>query len=345
MGALEQQQRCRRLLLIGCIALLACAPRGVSGAAAEAGSTPEGRVGDSLKAWIEASRGVELEGVYLGDAPSGRNLGVFAAKGGLEAGEAYIAVPWGLVLGAHSIAAHRPALAALMTQLKVEYGADDKSVLLLLLMHEHFVSPRDSPWRDYLNALPDPDGFDTPLHWDTSLLRELAGSAVLDEAIAEQTRVRAVFKGFSKRVFSLHKDLFPPAKATLEALTWAWSIVHSRASTVPGKGLVLVPLADMVNDGGEEQGQAQAGGAAAAAAPGAAGAGAGAEGSGTKTERREFVVYDMHYDRAVVYAKRSYVPGEEVTESYGAWSMADTVVSAGYLPSPGAPGGGGGGGG
>jgi hypothetical protein len=32
---------------------------------------------------------------------------------------------------------------------------------------------------------------------------------------------------------------------------WAWSVVHSRASTVPGQGLVLVPLADMVNDSGE----------------------------------------------------------------------------------------------
>jgi hypothetical protein len=48
---------------------------------------------------------------------------------------------------------------------------------------------------------------------------------------------------------------------------------------------------------------------------------------------RYVAVYDMHYDRAVVYAKRSYAPGEEVTESYGGWSMADTLASAGYLPS------------
>ena len=44
-------------------------------------------------------------------------------------------------------------------------------------------------------------------------------------------------------------------------------------------------------------------------------------------------MYDMHYERAVVYAKRAYKAGEEVTESYGAWSMADTMISAGYLPS------------
>jgi hypothetical protein len=43
-------------------------------------------------------------------------------------------------------------------------------------------------------ALPDPQSFDTPLYWEPAMLKELAGSAVLDEAIAEQTRVRAVFK-------------------------------------------------------------------------------------------------------------------------------------------------------
>jgi len=62
--------------------------------------------------------------------------------------------------------------------------------------------------------------------------------------------VRAVFRGFESRVFRHHPALFPPRAATLAALTWAWSVVHSRASTVPGKGLVLVPLADMINDTG-----------------------------------------------------------------------------------------------
>ena len=99
-----------------------------SAAAAEAGTTPSGPVGDALKAWIESSEGVELEGVYLGDARAqfgfsggwniedndddsdrssrSRNVGVFAARdGGLEEGEAYIAVPWRLVIGAHAAGA------------------------------------------------------------------------------------------------------------------------------------------------------------------------------------------------------------------------------------------------
>ena len=43
-----------------------------------------------------------------------------------------------------------------MAQLRAEYGADDKSLLLLALIHERFVSPADSPWRDYFAALPAP---------------------------------------------------------------------------------------------------------------------------------------------------------------------------------------------
>jgi hypothetical protein len=206
-----------------------------------------------------------------------------------------------------------------VAQLRAEFGADDKSVLLLALIHERFVSPADSPWRDYLAALPAPaaahddspepkcggggdgeGGFDTPLYWAPSLLRELAGSVVLDDAIAEQARVRAVFRGFQSRVFRHHPALFPPRAATLGALTWAWSVVHSRASTVPGKGLVLVPLADMINDSGPPAPKRGKGGARRGD-NGENGGGGGGGGSA------EFVVYDMHYDRAVVNAKRRYI--------------------------------------
>jgi hypothetical protein len=43
------------------------------------------------------------------------------------------------------------------------------------------------------------------------------------------------------------------------------------------------------------------------------------------------VVYDPHLDRAAVYAKRRYEAGEEVAESYGDWSSADALLSAGYV--------------
>jgi hypothetical protein len=116
---------------------------------------PAGRTGEALGAWIAASDGVELEGVYLGDggAMEGRGVGVFAARGGLDEGEAYVSVPWRLVMGTHSLE-HSPELAAVMRQLRAEFGADDKSVLLLILLHERFVSHHDSPWRDYLMARP-----------------------------------------------------------------------------------------------------------------------------------------------------------------------------------------------
>lgn len=325
-----------RVSALVAIALCAFAPIAVSAAGAPSGSTPRGAVGDALRSWIDANgeNGVELEGVYLGEhdgvaaayragGAARRDVGVFAASGGLDAGEAYVSVPWSLVLSAETVGARRPALGALLTQLRAEYGADEKSALMLALLHERFASPEDSPWRDYLAALPAPgddDGFDATVRWSPASLRELRGSLVLDDAIADQARVRAVHKGFTARVFEANHagaSPFPPRAATLAATEWAWSIVHSRASRVPGKGLAIVPLADMINDADAVELEARARARAFRISE--------------KDFEKDFVVYDATHDRAAVYAKRDYRAGEEVTERYGGWSDADTLLSAGYV--------------
>ena len=325
-----------RVSALVAIALCAFAPIAVSAAGAPSGSTPRGAVGDALRSWIDANgdAGVELEGVYLGEhdgvaaayragGAARRDVGVFAASGGLDAGEAYVSVPWSLVLSAETVGARRPALGALLTQLRAEYGADEKSALMLALLHERFASPEDSPWRDYLAALPAPgddDGFDATVRWSPASLRELRGSLVLDDAIADQARVRAVHKGFTARVFEANHagaSPFPPRAATLAATEWAWSIVHSRASRVPGKGLAIVPLADMINDADAVELEARARARAFRISE--------------KDFEKDFVVYDATHDRAAVYAKRDYRAGEEVTERYGGWSDADTLLSAGYV--------------
>lgn len=327
-----------RVSALVAIALCAFAPIAVSAAGAPSGSTPRGAVGDALRSWIDANgeNGVELEGVYLGEhdgvaaayragGAARRDVGVFAASGGLDAGEAYVSVPWSLVLSAETVGARRPALGALLTQLRAEYGADEKSALMLALLHERFASPEDSPWRDYLAALPAPgddDGFDATVRWSPASLRELRGSLVLDDAIADQARVRAVHKGFTARVFEANHagaSPFPPRAATLAATEWAWSIVHSRASRVPGKGLAIVPLADMINDADAVELEARARARAFRVS------------EKDSENEKDFVVYDATHDRAAVYAKRDYRAGEEVTERYGGWSDADTLLSAGYV--------------
>ena len=331
-----------RVSALVAIALCALAPIAVSAAGAPSGSTPRGAVGDALRSWIDANgdAGVELEGVYLGEhdgvaaayragGATRRDVGVFAASGGLDAGEAYVSVPWSLVLSAETVGAHRPALGALLTQLRAEYGEDEKSALMLALLHERFASLDDSPWRDYFAALPAPgddDGFDATARWSPASLRELQGSEVLEDAIADQARVRAVHKGLTKRVFEA-TSLFPPRAATLAATEWAWSVVHSRASRVPGKGLALVPLADMINDADETEEEARA------SFFRTNGGGERRREEKKKEARYEddFVVYDKAHDRAAVFAKRDYRAGEEVTERYGGWSDADTLLSAGYV--------------
>jgi hypothetical protein len=335
-----------RVSALVAIALCALAPIAVSAAGAPSGSTPRGAVGDALRSWIDANgdAGVELEGVYLGEhdgvaaayragGATRRDVGVFAASGGLDAGEAYVSVPWSLVVSAETVGAHRPKLGALLTQLRAEYGEDEKSALMLALLHERFASPDDSPWREYFAALPAPgddDGFDATTRWSPGSLRELQGSDVLEDAIADQARVRAVHKGLTKRVFEAHTSLFPPRAATLAATEWAWSVVHSRASRVPTKGLVIVPLADMINDADEQEEQARAMFRRAGEETKKNGGG----GDTSSEEARyadDFVVYDEMNDRAAVFAKRDYRAGEEVTEKYGVWSDADTLLSAGYV--------------
>ena len=150
------------------------------------------------------------------EARRAEDVGVFAASGGLDAGEAYVSVPWSLVLSAETVGARRPALGALLTQLRAEYGADEKSALMLALLHERFASPEDSPWRDYLAALPAPgddDGFDATVRWSPASSVSCGARQVLDDAIADQARVRAVHKGFTARVFEANHagaSPFPP---------------------------------------------------------------------------------------------------------------------------------------
>ena len=104
-----------RVSALVAIALSAFAPIAVSAAGAPSGSTPRGAVGDALRSWIDANGdvGVELEGVYLGErdgvaaayragGATRGDVGVFAASGGLDAGEAYVSVPWSLVLSAET---------------------------------------------------------------------------------------------------------------------------------------------------------------------------------------------------------------------------------------------------
>ena len=335
--------RRRRSVYIALIAIaLISFPPIVAAAGASSGTTPLGAVGDALRTWIDkhASAGVELEQVYFGEHDIGvaaqragglmtrRDFGVFAAAGGLDKGEAYVSIPWTLVLSAEGVSSIRPELNTLLTSLKSEFGQDDKSALLLALIYERFVSVDDSPWADYFQSLADPNDndsyFDTPLYWSPNLLKELQGSEVFDDAITDQAKVRAVHNGFSRRAFTQKPfaDAFNglDKNTTLKYTQWAWSITHSRASNVPTKGLALIPLADMINDRREGHLRSD-------------GYDGGSNNSGNSNSNRnsDFAVYDPQYDRAVVFAKREYAAGEEVFESYGGWSDADTLLSAGYV--------------
>lgn len=326
-GAMRRGGAQRRLL--GCAAVwglagLAAGAGGGAGVAERAAGLAAAGGGGRLTSaqeWVARHAGVVLEGVQLGDVGPGGgegDLGVFAGPEGLPEGEPYLSVPWDLVLGPHS-PPEGSDLARCFADMEARFGQDSKTQLLLLLLHERFTAGARSRWAEYIAALP--ESFYTPLYWGPRVLRELQGSHALPLAIEEQARVRALHKGLSRRVFANWPELFPPETITLEAVSWAWSVVHSRASHVPGKGRLLVPLADFVRDSGGPVGTAAA---ADGVSPVSAAVAA--------TTPTGFVEYDPVAGSAVVYSKRAYRRGEEILEDYGDWTMADLMQQAGYLP-------------
>ena len=316
MGRGGRRGRAARWLAAGAALLAGAGAGGETGAFPAAAAGGGGGRLSGARAWVARHAGVALEGAVLGEAGGEADLGVFAAAGGLGEGEPYLTVPWDLVLGPHSAPAGS-GLARCFADLEARYGQDSKTQLILLLLHERFAAAGASQWAEYLDALP--QAFTTPLYWGPGALRELQGSHALAMAIEEQARVRALHKGLSRRVFADWPGLFPPAATSLEAVSWAWSIVHSRASHVPGKGRLLVPLADYIRDSG---GPVAGGGASPA--PGAEAEAAAAPAG--------FVEHDPAVGAAVVYSKRAYRGGEEIREDYGAWTMVDLMQQAGYLP-------------
>ncbi|KAK2069102.1 hypothetical protein P8C59_003709 [Phyllachora maydis] len=82
---------------------------------------------------------------------------------------------------------------------------DAWTALILALLHEH-LRGADSPWKPYLDVLPPPGAFDTPLHWTLAELAHLQASPVVGRVGREDAD--ALIRRQIVPVVRQHADLF-----------------------------------------------------------------------------------------------------------------------------------------
>ncbi|KAJ4973893.1 hypothetical protein NE237_007067 [Protea cynaroides] len=116
------------------------------------------------------------------------------------------------------------------------------SIALFLIREK---SKEDSPWRSYLDILPQTT--DSTIYWSEEELSEIQGTQLLSTTLGVKEYVQSEFLKVEQEVILPHMDLFP-TPITLEDFSWAFGILRSRAfSRLRGQNLVLIPLADLIN--------------------------------------------------------------------------------------------------
>ncbi|XP_057948040.1 ribulose-1,5 bisphosphate carboxylase/oxygenase large subunit N-methyltransferase, chloroplastic [Malania oleifera] len=118
------------------------------------------------------------------------------------------------------------------------------SVALFLIRERSRV---DSPWRSYLDILP--DFTNSTIFWSEEELSELQGTQLLNTTLGAKEYVQSEFLKVEEEVILPHRQLFP-SPITLDDFLWAFGILRSRAfSRLHGQNLVLIPLVDLINHG------------------------------------------------------------------------------------------------
>lgn len=113
----------------------------------------------------------------------------------------------------------------------------------LFLIREN--SKEDSPWRVYLDILP--EFTDSTVFWSEEELAEIQGTQLLSTTVGTKDYLKNEFLKVEEEILLPNKRLFP-SPITLDEFLWAFGILRSRAfSRLRGQSLVLIPLADLIN--------------------------------------------------------------------------------------------------
>ncbi|KAF5186190.1 [Fructose-bisphosphate aldolase]-lysine N-methyltransferase protein [Thalictrum thalictroides] len=114
--------------------------------------------------------------------------------------------------------------------------------IALFLLREK--SRKDSPWRSYLDILPNTTN--STIHWSEEELSELQGTQLLSTTIGAKDYVQSEFLNVEEEIILPNKHMFP--SITEDDFLWAFGVLRSRAfSRLRGENFVLIPLADLIN--------------------------------------------------------------------------------------------------
>ncbi|KAK9064613.1 hypothetical protein SSX86_015995 [Deinandra increscens subsp. villosa] len=119
------------------------------------------------------------------------------------------------------------------------------SVALFLIREKLRGEDDNSPWRSYIEILP--EFTDSTIFWSEEELSEIEGTQLLSTTLSVKEYVKNEFQQVQDQVILPNKQLFP-FSVTLKDFIWAFGILRSRAfSRLRGQNLVLIPLADLIN--------------------------------------------------------------------------------------------------
>ncbi|KAL7608318.1 hypothetical protein Lser_V15G11584 [Lactuca serriola] len=119
------------------------------------------------------------------------------------------------------------------------------SVALFLIKEKLREDDDYSPWRNYINILP--ESTDSTIFWSEEELSEIEGTQLLSTTLSVKEYVKNEFLQVQEQVILPNTKLFP-SPITLDDFIWAFGILRSRAfSRLRGQNLVLIPIADLIN--------------------------------------------------------------------------------------------------
>jgi Rubisco LSMT substrate-binding/SET domain len=192
-------------------------------------------------------------------------------------------------------------------------GMNEYLAIALHMLHEKFVLGDQSPWKAYLDILPNTDEVSPTYSWPDSDLEFLQGSPVIAASLSLQMKLKREYDDLlgnaETGLIAKYPNRFPADKFTYKNWVWAFTMLFSRAirlrSLRRGETLALVPYADLINHSPYSQSYIDA----------------------RETGDWLFKTGD---DEVVLFADRAYRRMEQIYISYGPKSNAELLLLYGF---------------
>jgi hypothetical protein len=233
---------------------------------------------------------------------SGRGL---LARRDISDGDELIIIPMKLCM---TKAAARKALG----KDAIASGINEYLAIACHLIREKFVMRERSFWKPYIDVLPDVNEVSPTFTWSDEDLAFLEGSPVIAATKSMQMKLKREYDallGGEDGLIARFSDRFPAKHYTMEAWTWAFTMLFSRAirlrSLEQGETLAMVPYADLINHSAFSQAYIDA-------------------------RQSGDWLFKNGEEEVILYADRGYRRMEQIYISYGPKSNAELLLLYGF---------------